>query len=172
MALPDYYMILGVPRNALPEEIKKAYKEKALQYHPDVSTSEYSVEIFQLINTAYHTLIDPALRRQYDLKLKFPEYFSEKKTSRHRPAADARYYQRAEHKAPVYPKHFARNIRWLNSVMLYSIIALLCFGIVMGTIDLIINYDFTGLLVSVITLAIIITGVRIIRHQKYHKNKF
>ena len=173
MELPDYYKMLGIPHDAPPEEIKRAYKEKALKYHPDVYNGEFAVEIFQFINMAYHTLIDPALRRQYDLKLKFPEYFAnEKKQNKYRHAADARYYGRAEHKPQAAPKHYARNIRRLNNFMLYSMVALLGFGIVMGAIDMIRTSDFTMLLTSIVCMIIIISGVRIIKRSRYHKTKF
>jgi len=166
MAIPDFYQILGVSHDAQPYEIKKAYKEKARLYHPDVFHKENSVEIFQIVNTAYHTLIDPALRKRYDMELKYPGMQAVKKDPRYRHPADANYYNRSEHKPPEYTKHYARNIRRLNRFILYSIVAILCFGIVLGFIDLIINFQFTGLFFSIISLTILIIGVRIIRREK------
>ncbi|HOY33326.1 MAG TPA: J domain-containing protein [Bacteroidales bacterium] len=166
MTVPDYYKILGVPYDAASEEIKKAFKEKALQFHPDVYKGEHAGEIFQILNTAYHTLIDPARRRRYNLELKFPDSFTTKKEARYRHPADARYYARTEHHAPVYPKHYARNIRRLNRFMLFSIVAILSFGLVAGFIDMIRNFDFSGIIVWFISLGILFWGVRIIRHQK------
>jgi len=163
MTIPDYYKILGISRDALPSEIKKAYKEKARLYHPDVFKNEHAVEIFQLVNMAYHTLIDPVLRKKYDLILKYPESFGSKTDARFRHPADIRYYERSEHKPPVYPKHYARNIRRLNRFMLYSIIGILGFGIIMGIIDLIVNFEFSGILISLGILAILLLGVNIIK---------
>ncbi|MBN2081520.1 molecular chaperone DnaJ [bacterium] len=62
----DLYEILGVARDAGPDEIKKAYRKLARQYHPDVSSSPDADERFKEINTAYEVLSDPAKRQQYD----------------------------------------------------------------------------------------------------------
>jgi len=63
----DYYQILGVPRNATQEEIKKAYHKLAMQWHPDRNRgSKEAEEKFKEINEAYAVLSDPEKRRQYD----------------------------------------------------------------------------------------------------------
>lgn len=64
--MKDYYAILGVPRNATQEEIKRAYKRLARQYHPDVNKSPEAEERFKEINEAYAVLSDPEKRRIYD----------------------------------------------------------------------------------------------------------
>ena len=60
----DYYSILGVNRNASPEEIKKAYRKQAMANHPDRNNGD-DVK-FKQINEAYDTLKDPTKRQQYD----------------------------------------------------------------------------------------------------------
>lgn len=63
----DYYEILGVPRDATPEDIKRAYRRLAKQYHPDVNKDDPNAnEKFKEINEAYEVLSDPNKRAQYD----------------------------------------------------------------------------------------------------------
>lgn len=60
----DYYKILGVPRNATKEEIKRAYRKLAHKYHPDKAGGDE--EKFKEINEAYQVLSDDKKRAQYD----------------------------------------------------------------------------------------------------------
>jgi len=63
----DYYKILGVAENASDEEIKKAYRTKALQYHPDKNQGNAAAEeMFKKINEAYSVLSDTKKRADYD----------------------------------------------------------------------------------------------------------
>jgi len=62
----DYYEILGVPRNASQEEIKKAFRRLARKYHPDLNKSPEAQEKFKEINEAYQVLSDPEKRKLYD----------------------------------------------------------------------------------------------------------
>ncbi|MGI6514312.1 MAG: molecular chaperone DnaJ [Syntrophomonadaceae bacterium] len=67
MAKRDYYEILGVSRNASPEEIKKAYRNAALKYHPDVAKDKEEAAVkMKELNEAYAVLSDEQKRRQYD----------------------------------------------------------------------------------------------------------
>ncbi len=63
---PDYYEVLGVPRDATPEQIKKAFRKLALKYHPDRNPDPEAEEKFKLINEAYQVLSDPEKRSLYD----------------------------------------------------------------------------------------------------------
>ncbi len=63
----DYYNVLGVSREAGPEEIKKAYRQKARQHHPDVNKEDSNAaEKFKEISEAYSILSDPEKRQAYD----------------------------------------------------------------------------------------------------------
>src|SRR5437016_3613799 len=63
----DYYQALGVTREAGQEEIRKAYRRLARQYHPDVNGGNAeATERFKQINQAYEVLSDPEKRARYD----------------------------------------------------------------------------------------------------------
>ena len=58
----DYYKILGIPRDATEEKIKKAYHKMALKYHPDKNTDPGAEEKFKEIAEAYDVLSDCKLK--------------------------------------------------------------------------------------------------------------
>jgi len=67
MADQDYYKILGVARDANPEEMKKAYRALAQKYHPDKNKGDkHAEEMFKKISEAYAVLSHPDKRREYD----------------------------------------------------------------------------------------------------------
>lgn len=62
----DYYKLLGIEKNANSDEIKRAYRKLAMQYHPDKGGGKEAEEKFKQINEAYQILSDPQKRSQYD----------------------------------------------------------------------------------------------------------
>ena len=62
--MKDYYIILGLPAGATPDDIKIAYRRRALELHPDTSGAES--EPFLTLQEAYSVLSDPDRRREYD----------------------------------------------------------------------------------------------------------
>lgn len=66
MGSESYYDVLGLPRNATETDIKKAYRNLAKKYHPDVCKEPGAEEKFKSINEAYDVLSDESKRRQYD----------------------------------------------------------------------------------------------------------
>lgn len=67
MAKKDYYEILGLQKGASEEDIKKAFRKLAIQYHPDKNKGDKEAEEkFKEINEAYQVLTDPEKKAQYD----------------------------------------------------------------------------------------------------------
>ncbi|MBV8292135.1 MAG: J domain-containing protein [Mycobacterium sp.] len=62
----DFYQLLGVSREATPEQIQQAYRKLARQYHPDVNKDPGAEDRFKEINEAYQVLSDPDTRKRYD----------------------------------------------------------------------------------------------------------
>src|SRR5690625_1054256 len=66
MSKRDYYEVLGVGKDATPEELRKAYRKLARKYHPDVNKEPDAEEKFKEVKEAYEVLNDQQKRAQYD----------------------------------------------------------------------------------------------------------
>ena len=67
MKIESYYEVLGLSKEASPEEIKKAYRKLALRLHPDKNVAPGASEAFKRLNKAFSCLSDPEKRRKYDV---------------------------------------------------------------------------------------------------------
>lgn len=65
----NFYTLLGVPRNATTDQLRRAYRQAALKLHPDRTDDPEDNELFLRISQAYETLIDPETRDDYDEEL-------------------------------------------------------------------------------------------------------
>ncbi len=70
-SMRDYYDVLGVSPDAGADEIKRAYRQLARRYHPDISGDDRGA-VFLEVSRAYEVLRDPARRRSYDARLSGP----------------------------------------------------------------------------------------------------
>ena len=66
MVKRDYYDVLGLSRSTTEEQVRKAFRKKAMEYHPDRNKNPDAEEKFKEVNEAYQVLIDPRKRAQYD----------------------------------------------------------------------------------------------------------
>ena len=102
----DYYEILGVERKAAADEIKRAYRKLAKQFHPDMNPHPDAARRFSEIDLAHDTLIDPDLRRSYDLQTSARGRSTRRQAG---PASEPARPQRPEAPRGIPPGELARN---------------------------------------------------------------
>src|ERR1700729_56875 len=66
LAFTDYYAVLGVPRDADQDAIRRAYRKLAREYHPDLNSDSDAEDRFKELGEAYEVLSDPEKRERYD----------------------------------------------------------------------------------------------------------
>jgi hypothetical protein len=94
--MANLYTLLGVNRTATQTEIKSAYRRLARKYHPDVNKDPTAASRFAQINDAYHTLIDPERRKDYDRTGRVASNSGENNSPQARAARRAYYQSRAD----------------------------------------------------------------------------
>lgn len=95
--IPNHYQTLGISLNASKDEIKKAYRQLALKFHPDRNKSPDAHEKFIEINEAYLILFDDEARVKYDREYKY--YYGQKtKTEQSSSTNQEKAHQEREHK--------------------------------------------------------------------------
>ncbi|GAB4406150.1 MAG: hypothetical protein OHK0053_32300 [Microscillaceae bacterium] len=122
--MANHYQILGVAPQASASEIKKAYKQLALRYHPDRNPNNpQAEEVFKQINAAYHILSDPQKRQGYDYQLFYTPNPVPAPT-KPAPAQPAAPYQNSYDPANFLSAKARRQIQWLTALGLSLIIGL------------------------------------------------
>lgn len=100
MIFKDYYKILGITHNATQEQIKRAYRRLAMEYHPDKNPdNKQAEEKFKEIVEAYDVLISPEKRKQFDNLLTFGKQTKYQNTS-------TTYKTNQDHSQPQNNKHY------------------------------------------------------------------
>ena len=170
----DYYKILGVGRTATADQLKRAYREKAKQYHPDVNTSRGANSRFQLVGEAYETLVHHDRRRRYDLKLKYRDELM----ARSRYGRNMKYrrkpgtYYRYHHFKTQSNAEKDKMIIYLEVVLFLSMITIGIFAFIFSIYDL--NSDswkdeqtgINGMLFSCLFLFLLIFGWWLYKKRK------
>jgi curved DNA-binding protein CbpA len=152
----DYYSILGVANNALPEDIRKAYHERAKIYHPDIYRGYDGDLKFKLLNEAYRTLIHPEKRRRYDFKIRYGtsiDYSVRDRDRRRNPYVYEEIRRRKKEQARHETETYRKRFRNFDRFVFWSLLILGIAGMGFGIADLIVNMRVTGILFTfVITL--------------------
>lgn len=66
MSVVDHYVVLGLPPAASPDEVRRAYRDMARKFHPDVNQAADATQRFTVVQRAYEILADPRQRAEYD----------------------------------------------------------------------------------------------------------
>ncbi len=127
--MQDFYQVLGIDRNATPEQIKAAFKRMAKLYHPDRNPGNKEAEdTFKTINEAYHTLADPGKKSRYDSRF---YWVSEESNHAYWQEVRRRRYEqwkRSQENRYRIDKNYFR-IQGL-AFLVFLIIAGFCFGVI------------------------------------------
>lgn len=119
MAIRNHYQTLRLPPTASPEEIKKAFRKLAHQYHPDKNNVVGTHKIFLEIQEAYNTLGDPKKKKQYDEE----RYFSGLSSRREPASVSTEWILRLATELRLHTDHLYTSD--INHLALYDYVMLL-----------------------------------------------
>jgi hypothetical protein len=128
--------VLGVSRTASVEEIRKAYRDLAKKYHPDVNPNASAAEMTARINAAYDHLADPKKRSAYDNRFSFVNDESEVYT------ADEYMYEYDPENTEVTREYAGRRTQ--RESLVYKILRMLCYPIAFLSLLVILDYFLPG----------------------------
>ena len=136
MFISEYYKVLDIPENSTLEEIKKAYRKKAREYHPDVNHSPDAIEKFIIVTEAYDFLItnyDKLLSGEREFLRAMEEW---RKYRQDRTRQRAEYYARKSYSNFRNSKFYKSTQRLNGSAIIFnfSIAVMVCIYTVAGYI--------------------------------------
>jgi len=179
--LINYYKILGISNSASDEELKEAYRKKALQYHPDVNDSPEAHVRFQEIGEAYNTLRDPLSREKFDIVLRYgfegiAEAIKRERAPKHK---DPAYVQKSENFIADYWARKSRPVKKdkhtiiLENILFASMVIIGLVALSFASMDLMskkLRDDYSDvaiLLFSIVFLILLVLGWKWVLGRKY-----
>jgi len=179
--LINYYKILGISNSASDEELKEAYRKKALQYHPDVNDSPEAHVRFQGIGEAYNTLRDPLSREKFDIVLRYgfegiAEAIKRERAPKHK---DPAYVQKSENFIADYWARKSRPVKKdkhtiiLENILFASMVIIGLVALSFASMDLMskkLRDDYSDvaiLLFSIVFLILLVLGWKWVLGRKY-----
>ena len=177
----NYYKILDISQAASDEEIKEAYRKKALQYHPDVNDSPESHVKFQEIGEAYNTLSDPLSRQKFDIVLEYgfggvAAAIKKERAPKHK---DPAYVEKSEDFIADYwarksqPVKKARYIIIIENILYASMVIIGLVALSFSSMDLMAKKwrddysDVAVLVFSIGFLVLLVVGWKLVLGRKY-----
>ncbi len=164
--MSDYYQILGVSRFASDGDLRKAFRQKAKCLHPDVNSSDAAVREFKRVNEAYQVLRNSDKRRIYDMRLTkgFPSekvYYRPGKVKYRAKGDRYAHYDSSDQAGGG----FETVEKYFDLVLIISLIAVGCLGLVYGLYRLFINPSedlnpYPGIIIGILIIGFIVFILR------------